>query len=305
MDESTLNYAEVKALCAGNPLIAEKMNLDVEVSKLKMLKSEHKSQQYRLEDNILQKYPSDMEREKGRIAGYKEDIALLKENTRYGEGGISPMNVGGKFYTDRKDAGTAIMEACRKIKMLVPEKIGEYRGLNIFASFNNRQGAYQLDFKGILSHTVPLKTDPVRNIQRIDDTLERLPDKLQGSEYKLESIVTQMEAAKKELGKPFAQENILAEKLTRLVELDTLLSLDANKEEKAAEAGEAEKDATSSHSETKLNPTPAKSPEVPNGELKPFVYTPKNGAAKPEPKPETKTTETRTAETKKKGNEAR
>jgi hypothetical protein len=306
MDEDALSYAEIKALCAGNPLIAEKMNLDIEVAKLKMLKADHQSQKYRLEDNLLQKFPQNIGAAKGAIEGYKSDMVRLSENTQKPDEGISPMKIGGKTYTDRKDAGTALIEACRKTNVHVPEKVGEYRGFDIIASFDMRLSTYKLDLKGALSHSVTLGSDPVGNTQRIDNTLEKMSEQLQKVEQRLESLHVQVESAKQELAKPFPHEDVFAEKHARMVELDSLLSLDAKNGSEAAEPDKANAEnispetKTSSHGETKLEAT-AKTPDPKSVEIKPFVYTPKGEAAE---KVEAKPTETRVSE-KKKGDDAR
>jgi len=281
MDESALNYAEIKALCAGNPLIAEKMNLDVEVAKLKMLKADHQSQQYRLEDSILTRFPDNIQLQKNMITGYEADIRTLAENTHKPVEGISPMNIGGKIFTDRKDAGEALIDASRKMNVLVSQKIGEYRGFNIFAKFEHNE--YRISLKMATSHQITLGNSPEGNIQRIDNALEKLPEKLQQAEQKLESLYFQVEAAKAELGKPFAQEELLAEKSARLVELDSLLSLDAA--DAVAETSQGEKSApvvsTSSQIETKLTDDTKKKPAL--APLMPKVFA---GATEKNPSPE-------------------
>ena len=255
MDADALSYAEIKALCAGNPLIAEKMNLDIEVSKLKMLKADHQSQQYRLEDNLLQKFPGDIERMKSVIAGYKADIARLEANTHKPSEGISPMNIGGNIFVDRKDAGTALMVACKKINVHLPEeKVGEYRGFEVYASHS----AYKVNLKGALSHGVTIGSDPAGNIQRIDNVIEKLPERLQSLEQGLETIYVQVESAKTELAKPFPHEEELASKSIRLTELDAELSLDTP-------------DETSSQVETMLD-TSQKATERKPPENTHFVY---------------------------------
>ena len=226
MDEQALSYAEIKALCAGNPLIAEKMGLDVEVAKLKMLKASHQSQQYRLEDNLRLHFPKQIESSKLAIEGYKADITRLEVHTQRVEEGISPMKIGADSYTERKDAGTALVESCRKIKGIGPEKVGEYRGFEIHISFDTMSREYKCQLKGAMTHAVSLGADPSGNIIRIDNALDKIPVTMDKVETKLQSLYSQVENAKVELTKPFAQETELAEKSARLTELDTLLSLD-------------------------------------------------------------------------------
>ena len=229
MDEQALSYAEIKALCAGNPLIAEKMGLDVEVAKLKMLKASHQSQQYRLEDNLRLTFPSQIESSKAAIEGYKSDAARLESNTHKVAEGISPMTIGVNHFTERKDAGAALIDACKKLQGTEPQKFGSYRGFEVSISYDTKLNEYKCHLKGAMTHTVPLGTDPVGNIARIDNALEKIPATLEGVESRLQSLYSQVENAKLELTKPFPQEVELAEKSARLTELDNLLTLDSEK----------------------------------------------------------------------------
>ena len=243
MDEQALSYAEIKALCAGNPLIAEKMALDVEVAKLKMLKANHQSQQYRLEDNLRLNYPQQIESAKANIEGNKADVARLEANTLKVLEGISPMIIGGNSYTERKDAGTGLIDACRTIQGVGPTKVGSYRGFDVSISFDTFNKEYKCHLKGTLTHTIALGSDPVGNITRIDNALEKIATNLANSEARLETLYAQVENAKIELAKPFPQEDVLAEKSARLVELDSLLSLDGKEpvaDEPAVEAPETD-----------------------------------------------------------------
>jgi len=238
MDEQALSYAEIKALCAGNPLIAEKMGLDVEVAKLKMLKANHQSQQYRLEDSLRLSFPKQIESEKAYIEGYKADLERLTVNTVNVAEGISPMTIGGSSYGERKDAGAALIDACRGIDVAGQFKVGSYRGFEMSVSFDIFHQEYKCHLKGAMTHTVPLGTDPVGNITRIDNALEKISTTLSGAETQLEALYSQVENAKAELDRPFPQEAELAEKSARLTELDTLLSLDGKDEQPAAEVRE-------------------------------------------------------------------
>ncbi|MCL2604138.1 MAG: DUF3849 domain-containing protein [Defluviitaleaceae bacterium] len=228
MDEQALSYAEIKALCAGNPLIAEKMGLDVEVAKLKMFKAHHQSQQYQLEDNLRLTFPKQIESSKLEIAGYKADMSRLEANTHKGFEGISPMKIGAFNYTERKDAGTALIQSCHNVKGTTPEKVGDYRGFDMYVYYEPLGSEYKCFLKGAMSHTVSLGIDPVGNITRIDNALERIAMTLDGTEANLQTLYSQVENAKQELAKPFPLEDELTVKSARLTELDALLSMDGN-----------------------------------------------------------------------------
>ena len=243
MDEQALSYAEIKALCAGNPLIAEKMGLDVEVAKLKMLKANHQSQLYRLEDNLRLNYPQQIESTKAAIEGNKADMARLETNTVKVSEGISPMTIGGNSYSERKDAGTALIDACRAIQGVGPTKVGSYRGFDVSISYDTFYKEFKCHLKGAMTHTINLGTDPVGNVTRIDNALEKIAANLSNSKARLETLYSQVENAKVELAKPFPQEDVLTEKSARLAELDSLLSLDGKEpvtDELAAETPETD-----------------------------------------------------------------
>ena len=224
----------LKALCAGNPLIAEKMGLDVEVAKLKMLKANHQSQQYRLEDNLRLNFPKQIESTKAAIEGYKTDAERLEMNTVKVAEGISPMTISGNSFTERKDAGAALIEACRSIYDASTEKVGSYRGFEVSISFDTHNKEHKCHLKGAMSYAIPLGSDPVGNITRIDNAIEKISATIDNAEAKLETLYSQVENAKAELARPFPQEAELAEKSVRLTELDALLSLDG-KDEQATE----------------------------------------------------------------------
>jgi hypothetical protein len=230
MDEQALSYAEIKALCAGNPLIAEKMGLDVEVAKLKMLKANHQSQLYRLEDNLRLNFPKQIESTKAAIDGYRADAERLELNTQRVSEGISPMTIGNSTFTERKDAGAALIDACRGIDTISTTKVGSYRGFEMSISFDTANKEYKCHLKGAMTHTVSLGSDPVGNITRIDNVFDRIPHLFADREAKLEALYSQVENAKAELVRPFPQEAELVEKSARLTELDSLLSLDGKDE---------------------------------------------------------------------------
>ena len=235
VDEQALSYAEIKALASGNPMIKEKMDLDIEVSKLKLLKSNHLSQRYALEDAISKTFPASIAAAKERISGYEADIATVKENTHPNADGFSPLTLMGVPYTDKKEAGSELLTMCQN--MLSPEatQIGSYRGLTLELEFNSFGQEYRLTMIGQLRHTVTLGTDVFGNLQRMDNMLEALPMKEQTCREQLSNFQMQLETAKVEVEKPFPREEELKTKTARLEELNTLLNLD-HKESEIADA---------------------------------------------------------------------
>ena len=235
VDEQALSYAEIKALASGNPLIKEKMDLDIEVSKLKLLKSNHLSQRYSLEDAISKSFPVEIAAAKERISGYEADIAAVKENTAPNADGFSPLTLMGVPHTDKKEAGAALLTMCQN--MLSPEaaQIGSYRGLTLELAFDTFAREYRLTMIGQLRHTVTLGTDVFGNLQRMDNALEALPLKQQTCREQLSNLQTQLETAKVEVQKPFPREEELKTKTARLEELNSLLNLD-HKESEIADA---------------------------------------------------------------------
>mgnify|MGYP000305123857 FL=1 len=226
VDEQALSYAEIKALASGNPMIKEKMDLDIEVSKLKLLKANHLSQKYALEDAISKGFPKQIAETQARIAGYGTDIATVKENTHPNADGFSPLTLAGVTHADKKEAGAALLTMCQT--MLSPEatQIGSYRGLTLELSFDTFAREYRLTMIGQLRHTVTLGTDVFGNLQRMDNALEGLPIKEQTCREQLSNLQTQLETAKAEVQKPFPRETELNTKTARLEELNSLLNLD-------------------------------------------------------------------------------
>ena len=226
VDEQALSYAEIKALASGNPMIKEKMDLDIEVSKLKLLKSNHLSQRYALEDAISKTFPKNIAEAQERISGYEADIAAVKENTHPNADGFSPLVLMGVPHTDKKEAGAALLTMCQT--MLSPEatQIGSYRGLTLELAFDTFAREYRLTMIGQLRHTVTLGTDVFGNLQRMDNALEGLPIKEQACREQLSNLQTQLETAKAEVQKPFPREEELTTKTARLEELNSLLNLD-------------------------------------------------------------------------------
>lgn len=226
VDEQALSYAEIKALASGNPMIKEKMDLDIEVSKLKLLKANHLSQKYALEDAISKGFPKQIAEMQARITGYGADIATVKENTHPNGDGFSPLTLAGVTHADKKEAGAALLTMCQT--MLSPEatQIGSYRGLTLELSFDTFAREYRLTMIGQLRHTVTMGTDVFGNLQRMDNALEGLPIKEQTCREQLFNLQTQLETAKAEVQKPFPREAELNTKTARLEELNTLLNLD-------------------------------------------------------------------------------
>ena len=226
VDEQALSYAEIKALASGNPMIKEKMDLDIEVSKLKLLKANHLSQKYALEDAISKGFPKQIAETQARITGYGADIATVKENTHPNADGFSPLTLAGVTHADKKEAGAALLAMCQT--MLSPEatQIGSYRGLTLELAFDTFAREYRLTMIGQLRHTVTLGTDVFGNLQRMDNALEGLPIKEQACREQLSNLQTQLETAKAEVQKPFPREEELKAKSARLEELNALLNMD-------------------------------------------------------------------------------
>ena len=226
VDEAALSYAEVKALATGNPYIKEKMDLDIQVSKLKLMKANHTSQKYRLEDNITQHYPHQIAIFKERIEGFTADMEKYAKNKPEDKEQFF-MQVGGKPYTDKKEAGTAIIAMCKEIKGInASVDVGEYLGFKLNVTFDSFNNKFVMNVKGAMSHPMEVGTDPLGNITRINNALEAMPAQLEEAQTKLSNVEHQLETAKAEVDKPFPQEAELSEKLERLAELNALLNMD-------------------------------------------------------------------------------
>ena len=248
IDEAALSYAEVKALATGNPYIKEKMDLDIQVSKLKLMKANHTSQRYRLEDNIAQHYPKQIATMKERIAGYRADIQTYEQNKPLDKDKFS-MKIGNKLFTDKKEAGTALIDMCRSAKQPnMAVTIGEYRGFKMSVSFDTFNSKFSIALKGQLSHEVEIGADPLGNLQRLSNALEAMSGKMADVEQKLSNVEHQLETAKVEVTKPFPQETELKEKLERLSELNALLNMD-EKGDAAMVMGDDESEASKGEKE--------------------------------------------------------
>ena len=225
IDEAALSYAEIKALCAGDERIREKMDLDVDVARLRLMKANHQSQQYRLEDNILRHFPAQIEENRGFLSGFEADMKTLEAHP-HPKDGFAGMEVKGDFLTDKDNAGAAILEAFKDAKGLEPVPIGSYRGFSMSLTVENFGKDFILTLKGRMSHRVELGKDARGNLVRIDNALAQMPERLQTVQSRLENVQAQLATAKAELGKPFPQEAELKEKSARLAELNAELNID-------------------------------------------------------------------------------
>jgi len=239
VDETALSYAEIKALCAGNPKIKEKMNLDVEVAKLRIVKSDFISQRHRLEDDLLQHYPKQITAVNERIVGLENDIALYNKQNVKGmniqegmSGSVSVtaafhgMTIKDKTYTEKELAGEALLEACKTVVDKTDTLIGEYMGFKMSLRFYSSNNKFYLYLRGSMTYEAELGTDIFGNITRVNNMLGDLPERLEGAKSQLSDLLNQQELAKEELKKPFALADELAEKEARLALLNAELNID-------------------------------------------------------------------------------
>lgn len=255
VDEDALSYAEIKALCAGDPRIKERMDLDIDVSRLRLLKADHQSQQYWLEDNLLKFFPEQIKQNEEFIIGFKADMETLaahphpivtveKPPAKTAEGeqpaadtpetpaavevkqGFAGMEIGGGTVTDRAEAGKVLLAACKELQAGETQEIGSYRGFAMSISRTQLFEKTSLTLKGQMTHLVELSDDIYGNLTRIDNALEKIPERLTATEAAIETLKQQMTAARMELGKPFPQEAELQRKSARLAELDAALNID-------------------------------------------------------------------------------
>jgi len=225
VDEQALSYAEIKALCAGNPLIKEKMDLDVQVAKLKVLKADHQSQKFRLEDKLLTKFPADIQETNAHIAGLKADAQLAAAHPQ-GKEEFCGMVIKGVAYDEKKTAGERLVLACSELPNAEEKVIGNYRGFELSLRFDAFRMEYQALLKGQRKYTVPLGNDPLGNIIRLDNSLNSFPERITAAENELTTLHQQQAAAQVEVEKPFPQEEELAQKSARLAELNAQLDVD-------------------------------------------------------------------------------
>ena len=229
VDEQVLSYAEVKALCAGNPLIKEKMNLDVEVAKLKVLKADHQSQKYRLEDKLLKEFPASIQCQKAEIAALQQDAKTAEANPQVKDG-FCGMSIKGMHFEDKLAAGERLLLACKELPTAETVTLGSYRGFSLDLRFDIFRNEYQAVLRGATSHFVSLGTDARGNLTRLDNALDSFPDRIARAENQLQTLYQQRDAAQVEVEKPFPKEAELAEKSARLAELDTLLNMEGRPE---------------------------------------------------------------------------
>ena len=230
VDEQALSYAEIKALCAGNPLIKEKMDLDVQVAKLKVLKADHQSQKFRLQDKLLTKFPADIQETNAHIAGLKADAQLAAAHPQ-GKEEFCGMVIKGVAYDEKKTAGERLVLACSELPNAEEKVIGSYRGFELSLRFDAFRTEYQALLKGRRKYTVPLGNDPLGNIIRLDNSLNNFPERITSAENELDTLHQQQAAAQIEVEKPFPQEEELAEKSARLAELNAQLDVDEKSHE--------------------------------------------------------------------------
>ena len=228
VDETALSYAEIKALCAGDPRIKEKMDLDIEVAKLRLMKADYQSNQFKLEDQILKQYPEEIRQAQERAKGYQADMALLEAHPLPKDGFVG-MAIKGKRIVDKEAAGKMLLEACR----LSPHdmELGEYRGMKMTVDYDSYRQEVKLILRGEMSHTVTMGTDVYGNLTRIENALANMPQKLEKAEERIAELERQTEQARAELGKPFAQEKELEAKAARLAELNAALNIDEKRKE--------------------------------------------------------------------------
>ena len=239
VDEQALSYAEIKALCAGNPLIKEKMDLDVQVAKLKVLKADHQSQKFRLQDKLLTKFPADIQEANAHIAGLKSDAQLAAAHPQ-GKEEFCGMTIKGVAYDEKKTAGERLVLACSELPNAEEKVIGSYRGFELSLRFDAFRTEYQALLKGQRKYTVPLGNDPLGNITRLDNSLNNFPERITAAKNELDTLHQQQAAAQIEVEKPFPQEEELAEKSARLAELNAQLDVDEKSHEPEQDEEEQE-----------------------------------------------------------------
>ena len=240
VDEQALSYAEIKALCAGNPLIKEKMDLDVDVARLKVLRADHMSQQYRLEDQLLKYFPAEIKSQESLIRGMEADICTAASHPQVKDG-FCGMEIMGKRYAEKEEAGEAILDACKGMKSTDSLQIGSYRGFSVELTFDSFSKDFSAILKGAVSHKAVLGMDARGNITRMDNVLTNIAARMERAEEKLTDLVSQQESAKAELGKPFPQEKELTEKSARLAELDSLLNMEEHADGQKCESVDTER----------------------------------------------------------------
>ena len=248
IDEKALSYGEIKALATGNKHILEKTQLDSEVAKLKMVRQSYQSQIYDLEDKITRSYPNQIKEIQEKIQALEDDVKQLEENTILNEDGFSKMKIKGVEYTDKEQAGKAILETCKTKTNPDLEEIGEYRGFKLELGFNSLEKQFTMTMKNKYSYSIFLGSDIYGNITRINNALDGIKDKIPDQKLRLEDIEKQLETAKIEVQKPFPKELELKEKMKKLEELNILIKID-EKEKQVLDASNDELDMTDKEKE--------------------------------------------------------
>ena len=228
VDETALSYAEIKALCAGDPRIKQKMDLDIEVARLRLMKADHDSKRYSLEDQIRKDFPKRIRECQHSIVGLQHDLGRLAAHPLPAKDFVG-MTVGGKHYSEKKDAGTAIIEFCKKHYTMDRVEMGEYRGFSMFLQYDAFKKEFEVTLQGEMSHYAALGSDVFGNIQRIDHALEGITERMNGVKTNLENYQSQLKAAQEEVQRPFPQEAELKEKSERLAELNADLNMDGRR----------------------------------------------------------------------------
>ena len=261
MDETALSYAEIKALCAGDERIKEKMSLDVEVARLRMLKADHESRRFYLEDQLLKSFPAQVTEEKASIAGFEKDMATLKAHP-LPEKDFVGMEASGQIISDKEEAGKAILAACTQAVKGDAIQVGSYRGFDVRVSYDAFKNHFYIQLQGAMHHTTEAGNDARGNILRMDNLLEGMPDRLEAVQQRLDNLTQQIEAAKVEVAKPFAQEEELKAKSARLSELDAALNLDGNNSNKEEQEKTEQEERSSRPSVRELLKVPYKHGET-------------------------------------------
>ena len=222
VDEAALSYAEIKALCAGDPRIKERMELDVEVNKLKIMKASHQSQQYRLQDRLIKYFPEQIKKCQNLLADLKRDEHIINDQ-KYLENDFPGMEIGNQVYCKRSDAGAALLAAAKNIPPVGQVCIGKYRGLEMYLLYDNFRRSIMLRFKGSNNYDIDIRRDAVGNIIRADNVLRQIPDRINNLNNKLSELYRERKA---DIGKPFELEAELSQKNARMIELDMELNID-------------------------------------------------------------------------------
>ena len=231
IDEASLSYAEIKMLATGNPHIKEKMDLDIQVARLRLLKQNFLSEKYALQDRIVKYFPAEIKRHEERIAGYEEDISYLKEQDQGHVEENFMMEIKGRSYTEKTDAGEALLSCCKEMKSPEPVVIGIFRGFEMSLSFDTFSKEYAVEVKHKMRYRTPLGNDARGNISRIENLFSGIEKRINGACEKYENILKQYENAKTEVEKNFEHEQELIEKERRLAELDVMLNMDKDTSE--------------------------------------------------------------------------